>query len=103
MTTFEKNKNILEENGVQVRQDRKGGEVELECYTPAGEDMIITLDELTAQCLCDYIKSFDINENVLMWWQHGKSSDVPFDNIKEHYEDYEEWLDGLMDIADEMD
>lgn len=102
MTTFEKNKNILEENDVQVRQNRKGGEVELECYTPAGEDMIFTLDELTAQCLCDYINSFDINENVLMWWQDGGSG-VPFNNIKEHYEDYEEWLDGLMDIADEMD
>ena len=102
MTTFEKNKNILEENGVQVHQDRKGGEVELECYTPAGEDMIFTLDELTAECLCDYIESFDINENVLMWWQNGGSG-VPFSNIKEHYEDYEKWLDGLMDIADEMD
>ena len=102
MTTFEKNKNILEENGVSVRQDRKGGEVELECYTPAGEDMIFTLDELTAECLCDYIESFDINENVLMWWRNGGSG-VPFANIKEHYECYEEWLDGLMHIAKEMD
>lgn len=81
--------------------DNGGGEIE--CYTDAGEDMIITLDKVRKKNLQDYIDEFDINEEVLLWWQNGKpGKGVPFSNVKEHYEDYEKYLKRLQKICDKM-
>lgn len=81
-------------------------EGEFETYTDAGEDMIISLEEVTKDCLQQYINDFDINENVIMWWQYGeetaKTRNVPFDNIKEHYEDYEAYLKNLQKVCNKM-
>lgn len=88
----------LEDNGITSH-----GDGELECYTNAGEDMIITLDEVTKEYLQNYIDSFDINENVSLWWPNGMPvNGVPFDNIKEHYEDYEAYLERLQKVCDKM-
>lgn len=82
------------------------GEQEFECYTDAGGDMIFTLEEVTKECLKQYIDGFDINEEVMIWWSegadyaHGKG--VPFDNIREHYEDYESFLKRLQKICNKM-
>lgn len=107
---FNKNKEYLESNDVRVIEqglwDNKPFSAELECYTPAGEDMIIDLEELSRDALQEYIDSFDINENVSMWWPNGhkvEDKGIPFDNIKEHYEDYEEWLDDLERISEGME
>ena len=77
--------------------------VELECYTDAGEDMLIDLEEPTKEKLQDYIDGFDINENVILWWPGGEpGKGVPFSNIREHYEDYEDYLEWLQKICDKM-
>lgn len=104
------NADTLERSGVSVIS--KASEVqfgpfsaEIECYTPAGEDMIICLDELTSKCLSDYLDDFDINEHVVAWWPNGvkePSKGVPFDNIKKHYEDYEAWIARMRKIADSL-
>ena len=79
------------------------GDGELECYTDAGEDMIISLDKVRKKNLQEYIDNFDINETVLSWWQNGQPGNgVPFDNVKEHYEDYEAYLKWLQGICDKM-
>ncbi len=81
--------------------DNGGGE--LECYTDAGEDMIITLDKVRKKNLQEYIDNFDINEEVLLWWQDGRpGKGVPFANVKEHYEDYEAYLEKLQKACDKM-
>lgn len=79
----------------------------LECYTDAGEDMIITLDKVRKKNLQEYIDNFDINENVLIWWrdlsdEQRKEEKVPFNNVKEHYEDYEAYLEMLQKACDKM-
>lgn len=77
--------------------------VELECYTDGGEDMIIYLEKPTKEKLQEYIDNFDINENVSMWWEGGRPGrGVPFDNMKEHYEDYEAYLKRLQKVCDKM-
>lgn len=80
--------------------------VELECYTDAGEDMIIDLDRPTKAELQTYIDNFDIDEEVILWWQDGreaaKSKGVPFDNIGEHYRDYQNYLKWLQGVANRM-
>ena len=76
---------------------------ELESYTSAGGDMIISLEELSKACLQEYIDDFNINYEVVSWWQNGKKGNgVPFDNIKQHYDDVEDWLNWLQGICDKM-
>ncbi len=80
---------------------------ELECYTDAGEDMIITLDEVRQKNLQEYIDNFDINEEIMLWWGETTSRErekrgLPFDNIKDHYEDYEAYLGKLQKACDMM-
>lgn len=79
------------------------GDGELECYTDAGEDMIITLDMVRKKNLKEYIDNFDINAEVLLWWENGQPGrGVPFNNVKEHYEDYENYLKRLKKICNKM-
>lgn len=97
----------LEENDIWHSEnpvwEKKPRSVELETYTEGGEDMIFNLEEPTASQLQGYIDDFDINEMVSMWWENGKPGDgVPFDNMKEHYEDYENWLEWLQSVCDKM-
>ena len=76
---------------------------ELEAYTPAGEDMIINLEELSRDCFIQWIDDFDISYEVVAWWPDGiKEYGIPFDNIKEHYNDYEEFLNTMRKIAEGM-
>lgn len=83
--------------------DRYPRSVELECYTDAGEDMIIDLKKPTKKCLQEYIDDFDINESVMMWWQNGQPGDgVPFDNIMDHAEDYKSYLHRLQNACNRM-
>lgn len=76
---------------------------DLECYTDAGEDMIINLEKVRKKDLQEYIDEFDINYNVSIWWQNGQpGKSVPFDNIKEHYEDYEAYLKRLQKVCNKL-
>lgn len=75
----------------------------LECYTDGGGDMLINLEKPTKEKLQEWIDNFDIDEEVSLWWPNGqKGRGVPFDNMKEHYEDYEEFLRRLQKICDGM-
>lgn len=77
--------------------------VELECYTDAGGDMIIDVEVPTKEKLQEYIDEFDINGEVLKWWADGTPGrGVPFDNIKEHYEDLEDYLKWLERVCNGM-
>lgn len=100
----------LDENDITLVStevwDEEPRSVELETYTDAGEDMIIDLEEPTKQCLLRYVDDFDINEKVMLWWEngaeHAHSKGVPFDNIKDHYTDYEDFLKWLEKVANGM-
>lgn len=98
--------NYLEENDITVNICKYGDGsdcYELESYTEAGGDMIVTLNELSPVALIDYIRDFDINEEVLMWWQGGKPGPgVPFANIKQHWDDLEEWCTMMENVAENM-
>lgn len=93
---------VLEENGVVVSSQDETS-IELEAYTPAGGDMIIVLDEPSREKLQEYIDNFDINEEVLLWWQGGRNNDLPFDNLRDHYNDYEKYLEKMQEICDKLE
>ena len=109
---FKKNLAILKKNDIHVCSteplwEGKPDSVELHTYTDGGEDMVIDLDEPTRECLEKYCDDFDINETVMLWWQNGQRAarerGVPFDNIKDHYEDYEKYLAKLCRVAELLD
>ena len=107
MAEFKKNIDYLEENDISYCGDCGWDnllyQAELETYTDAGEDMIIGLEKVDKEHLQDYIDGFDINEKVALWWPDGeKGNGVPFDNMKEQYEDYEAYLERLQEICDGM-
>ena len=97
----------LEENGVSycgLAWEDKKFSAELESYTDAGGDMIISLEELTKESLQRYLEDFDIDEEVMLWWSETTSKErskrgLPFDNIRQHYEDLESWLDRLKEVC----
>ena len=100
---------FLSENDVRAEGDMPVHKslprsVEFYCFTDAGEDMCFVLDEPTKHYMQEYIDGFDINENVLFWWNEGTPAGrkVPFDNIKEHYEDYEAYLKRLQEVCNKM-
>ena len=75
--------------------------VELERYTNAGGDMIIALEDISADALEKYIDDFDVNAEVALWWPDGQPGrGVPFASQAEHVADLEDWLAGLRDIVD---
>ena len=109
MAEFKKNIAYLEENDISYCGDCGWDNLpyqgELETYTDAGEDMIISLEVVDKEHLQDYIDNFDINENVALWWPDGckiEGKGVPFDNMKEQYEDYEAYLERLQEVCDGM-
>ena len=77
--------------------------VELECFTDAGGDMIIDLEKPTQAQLQGYIDDFDIDKEVALWWPNGKPGNgVPFANMREHWNDLENYLKWLQGICDKM-
>lgn len=92
----------LDECSVWCERDENGC-WELEMCTPADCNMYWYLKELTPECLQEYIDNFDINEEVIFWWQGGtRGAGVPFSNVRDHYNDVEEWLNELQNICNDM-
>ena len=107
--TITVNINILAENNIRyvsIPWENSIYSGELETYTDAGENMIIDLEEITKEKLEEYIENFDSNEEVLMWWENGidkaHEKGVPFNNIKDHYDDYEAYLKNLRSVAQQL-
>jgi len=106
---FDKNIAFLKENGISLSSapvwNDKPFSVELETSSPAGEDMIIDLEEPTREELQRYIDHFDIDENVSIWWPDGHKMEdkgLPFNSMSEQIDDYKEYLERLQDICDRM-
>ena len=83
-----------------------GYDVELETYSPEGEDVIIPLiydgtEEDFIRQFERYAEGFDAEEHAEMWIEGRGKNGVP-DSIKDLLEDAE-WIKGtLMEIADEL-
>ena len=91
----------LESKGFSVFENEE--DYELENYTSAGGDMIITLEELSRKELTEYAENFDINQEVAIWWPYGqRGNGVPFDNMRDHYNDLEKWLNNVKKVSENM-
>ena len=74
-----------------------GDDIELENWSPAGEDLILTCDKrsLTAE-IREYAITWDIDEHVTMWVREGRSG-IP--NVRELCQDAEDIYEMLQDLA----
>ena len=85
---------------------KEAGEIELESYTDGGGDMIITIDvsDDWKQAFKVYVEEFDIDNEVSIWWPDGQpGKGVPFNNIRELYDDIDDWVKWLKDIIRVME
>lgn len=93
--------------GFKIYGDIKDAkEIELKSYTDGGGDMIISIDvtEDWQKEFREYVENYDIDNEVYIWWPDGQpGKGVPFDNIRDLYNDIEEWVDWLKDIIRIMD
>lgn len=105
MTTKEFKANIkyLEDNGVSVSNNPTWESFphsrELYFNTPSGGDFSICVEELSREKVLDNLDSFDINEETVLWWGEGNH---PFSNVKQLYEDIEQWVENFTKIAENM-
>ena len=97
---------ILEENDWSVSSYTDDGRVELQKYSPAGEDfsIIVEVEDFT-ESVREYANDFDADEHAEMWIEaRGKVRGVP-ESIRELIEDAEEiqeMLNGLADALEEI-
>ncbi len=97
---------ILEENDWSVSSYTDDGRVELQKYSPVGEDfsIIVEVEDFT-ESVREYANDFDADEHAEMWVEaRGKANGVP-ESIRELIEDAEEiqeMLDGLADALEEI-
>jgi hypothetical protein len=105
MTTKEFNENIeyLETTDVSVSDDQlyedKEYSRELYMFTDGFGDFSICVPELSRDGLLSVLEDYDVNEETLLWW-NGRG--VPFDNIKDLYDDIENWKNKFIKIAECM-
>lgn len=83
-----------------------GYDVELETYSPAGEDVIVPLiydgtEESFIKAFRRCAEGFDAEEHAEMWIESRGKNGVP-DSIKDLLEDAEWIKDTLMEIAEEL-
>jgi len=93
---------LLEDEGFNI-STCEDGSFELESYTDAGGDMLIYVDELSRANLLRYIYDFDINNEVVIWWQNGADGKkTPFADIRQHYNDVENWCDWCEQVFEQL-
>lgn len=94
---------ILEENGWSVFSYTDDGRVELQKYSPAGEDFSIIVEvEDFPNAMRDCAMDFDVDEHAEMWIEaRGKVNGVP-DSIRELIDDAEEIQEMLNELADAL-
>lgn len=100
---FEANVKYLEDNYVGVEEEPCWDDLkysrELYFETPSGGDFSITVEDLTREKVLDYLYDYDVDEAVELWWD---AKNTPFSNIKDLYNDIEQWKKDFIDIAKGM-
>lgn len=97
-------RDILEENDWSISSYIDGGRVEVQKYSPAGEDFSMCVEvENFPESVREYANDFDANEHVEMWIKaRGIVSGVP-ESIRELIDDAEEIQKMLNELADALE
>ena len=95
---------ILEENDWIISSYGDDGSIELEKYSPAGEDFLMCVEvENFPESVREYANVFDPDEHVEMWINaRGRVRDVP-NSIRELIDDAEAIKEMLNELADALE
>ena len=94
---------ILEKREWSVSSYTDDGRVEIEWYSPAGEDFIICVDvEKFPDEVLDYSDSFDIDEHIAMWIEAKQSGTQGVPGARQIVHDAEEIEKELDELAFEL-
>lgn len=95
---------ILEENDWIISSYGDDGSVELEKYSPAGEDFLMCVEvENFPESVREYANCFDADEHAEMWIEaRGRVSGVP-ESIRELIDDAEAIQEMLYELADVLE
>ena len=79
------------------------GTVELEKYSPAGEDFIFTVNaENFAREVEEYAESFDVDEHIAMWIEAKRNGTAGVPSARELVHDAEEIDKMLQELAEAL-
>lgn len=93
-------KKALEKHGFSFEFDDK--EIELENWTPGGEDMLIYLDDFTVEELELYADDYDIDEHIKMMMQDKSPGGYAANfTLTEALADQTAWLEDLREVIRE--
>lgn len=99
-------KDILEEMNWYVCGYAEDGTVELEKYSPAGEDFIVCVEvENFPEAVTDYYENFDIDEHIEMWVEARRNGAYGVPSVRELVRDAEaidEMLEQLAEALEEI-
>lgn len=114
MELSERIMNVLESHDISLcgeiserTYDNDGYDVELETYSPEGEDVIISLiyDGTEEDFICQfrsYAENFDAEEHAEMWIECRGENGVP-DSIKDLLEDAEWQKEMLLKVTNDLE
>ena len=101
---FNENVKFLENHDVKISEGVLWEDYpyskELYHFSPAGGDLYLCVEELTKENVLNALNNYDINEEVMLW--SNNLDRTPFNNIKELYEDIENWVKEMKEIANNM-
>ena len=96
----EKYLDVLEKHDWRVSGYTDDGMVDLEKYSPAGEDFImcVSVKDLPGSIM-EYYNNFDVDDHIEMWVEARKNGASGVPNIRALVEDGEAICDMLKEIA----
>lgn len=97
---------VLEKLDWQVSSYTDDGRVELETYSPAGEDFVMCVEiENFPSAVMEQYENFDVDEHIAMWIEAGRNGTrgVPTARVLVHdAEEIEKMLEALADALAEV-
>lgn len=100
---YQKYIDILENLGWSVSSYTGDGRVEIEKYSPAGEDFIICVDAADfPKSVFEYAENFDVDEHIAMWIEGKENGTAGVPSTRELVCDAEEIEKMLQELSDAL-
>lgn len=104
--TFDQIETIMEENEIRIIGDLQDRYVELEFFSPLGEDFIMSIDfdgtpkDFVVQ-FCSYYADFDSDEHAAFWIANRGKNGTP-SSVRAIVDDAEAIDDFLLDVMQQL-
>ena len=102
MKIHPKYEDVLESYDWRVCDYTGDGRVEIENYSPAGEDLVVCVEiENFPESVDEYARNFDPDEHATMWVEHRGEGGCP-SSIREIIDDADAIKEMLSELAEKL-